>query len=198
MFNSFHLQSECCPNYIVLIPSLTCFNRSVVSIIPLLTGVSSKCFNFAKFIFYPFHFQLECCRNCSLSFLVHLASTGVVSTSILSLKLFFLAVFLVPCPTECFHFVHLHGILSFKLSNLSRFVVSLVCRRSNFVLPLPLPFLSGAVLRSRDEISCKWRSVVTPRDRRSRCLPCFRVRRVFYFCLLHSSCHHEHCILMFS
>ena len=63
MFNSFHLQSECCPNYIILIPSLSCFNRSVVSIIPLLTGVSSKCFLFAKFIFYAFHFQPECCRN---------------------------------------------------------------------------------------------------------------------------------------
>ena len=50
MFNSFHLQSECCPNYITLIPSLSCFNRSVVAIIPLLTGVSSKCFHFAKFI----------------------------------------------------------------------------------------------------------------------------------------------------
>ena len=48
MFNSFHLQSECCPNYIILIPSLSCFNRSVVSIIPLLTGVSSKCYNFAS------------------------------------------------------------------------------------------------------------------------------------------------------
>ena len=32
------------------------FNRSVASIILLLTGVSSKCYNFAKFIFYPFHF----------------------------------------------------------------------------------------------------------------------------------------------
>ena len=53
MFNSFHLQSECCPNYIILIPSLSCFNRSVVSIIPLLTGVSSKCFHFAKFILLP-------------------------------------------------------------------------------------------------------------------------------------------------
>ena len=39
MFNSFHLQSECCPNYIILIPPLSCFDRSVVSIIPLLTEV---------------------------------------------------------------------------------------------------------------------------------------------------------------
>ena len=63
MFNSFHLQLECCPNYIILIPSLSCFNQSVVSIIPLLTGVSSKCFHFAKFKFYSFHFRLERYRN---------------------------------------------------------------------------------------------------------------------------------------
>ena len=79
MFNSFHLQSECCPNYIILIPSLSCFNRSVVSIIPLLTGLSSKCFHFAKLIFFTFHFQPECCRNWSLSFLVHLVSSGVLA-----------------------------------------------------------------------------------------------------------------------
>ena len=41
------------------------FNRSVVYIIPLLTGVSSKCFHFAKFIFYSFHVQPEGCRYCS-------------------------------------------------------------------------------------------------------------------------------------
>ena len=56
MSNSFHLQAECCPNYIILFPSLSCFNRSVVAIIPLLTGVSSKCFHFAKIIFFTFHF----------------------------------------------------------------------------------------------------------------------------------------------
>ena len=44
-----------CP-YLVL-------NRSVVSIIPLLTGVSSKCFLFGNFIFYAFHFQPKCYRN---------------------------------------------------------------------------------------------------------------------------------------
>ena len=41
------------------------FNRSVVSIIPHLTGVSSKCFHFAKFMFYSFHVQPECCPNSS-------------------------------------------------------------------------------------------------------------------------------------
>ena len=79
MFNSFHLQSECCPNYIILIPSLSCFNRSVVSIIPLLTGVSYKCFQFCQVDITAFHFQPECCRNWSLSFLVHLVSTGVLA-----------------------------------------------------------------------------------------------------------------------
>ena len=46
-----------------LFPSLSCFNRSVVSIIPLPTGLSSKCFHFSKFIFYSIHFQSEYCRN---------------------------------------------------------------------------------------------------------------------------------------
>ena len=41
------------------------FNRGVVSIIPLLTGVSSKGFHFANFIFYCFHFQTECFQLCS-------------------------------------------------------------------------------------------------------------------------------------
>ena len=79
MFNSFHFQSERCPNYTILFPSLSCFNRSVVSIIPLLTRVSSKCFLLAKFIFFTFLFQPECCRNWSLSFLVHLVSTRVLA-----------------------------------------------------------------------------------------------------------------------
>ena len=64
------------------------FNRSIVSIIPLLTGVSSKCFHFAKFIFHAFHFQPECCRNWSLSFLVHLVSTGVLACTSCPLQLF--------------------------------------------------------------------------------------------------------------
>ena len=90
MFNSVHLQSECCPNYIILIPSLSCFNRSIVAIIPLLNGVSSKCFHFAKFIFYAFHFQPECCRNWSLSFLVHLVSSRVLACTSCPLQPFFL------------------------------------------------------------------------------------------------------------
>ena len=88
--NSFHFQSECCPNFIILIPSLSCVNRSVVAIIPHLTGVSSKCFHFAKFIFHAFHFQTECCRNCSLSFLVHLVSTGVLAYTSCPLQSLFL------------------------------------------------------------------------------------------------------------
>jgi len=60
--NSFHLQSECCPNYIILSPSLSYFNRSVVAIIPLLAGVSSKCFHCQVHIIASL-FQPEYCRN---------------------------------------------------------------------------------------------------------------------------------------
>ena len=80
------------------------------------------------------------CEDRVLFLLIHL--TGVVSMSILSLKLFFLAVFLVPCPTECFHFVHLHGILSFNLFNLSRFFgfTHWSKKQLGFTSPLPLLF----------------------------------------------------------
>ena len=74
----------------ILFPSLSCFNRSVVFIIPLLTGVSSKCFRFAKFIFHAFHFQPECCRNWSLSSLVHHVSIGVLACTSCPLEPFFL------------------------------------------------------------------------------------------------------------
>ena len=90
MCNSFHFQSECCPNYTILFPSLSCFNRSVVSIIPLLTRLSSKCFHFAKLIFFTFLFRLECYHNWSLSFLVHLVSTGVLACTSCPLQPFFL------------------------------------------------------------------------------------------------------------
>ena len=63
LVNSFHFQSECCPNYIILFPSLSYFKQSVIFIFPLLTGVSSKCFHFVKFIFFTFHVQSKCCRN---------------------------------------------------------------------------------------------------------------------------------------
>ena len=92
MFNSFQLQSEYCPNYIILIPSLSCFNRSVVSIIPLLTGVSSKCFHSVKFMFYSFSFLPECCpkfcHSCSLAISLyrcgHMLSVGEALISCLS------------------------------------------------------------------------------------------------------------------
>ena len=121
MFNSFHLQSECCPNYIILIPSLSCFNRSVVSIIPLLTGVSSKCFHFAKFIFYSFHFQPECCRNCSLSFLVHLVSTGVLACSSRPLFSSFIAL-QTPKFTWCSLFLFSTAVLSIVFNSVVFFL----------------------------------------------------------------------------
>src|SRR3954462_6484551 len=85
---------------------------------------------------------------------LHLISTGVVSTSILSLKHFFLAVFLVPCPTEYFiSFISMVFFLS-SCSTSQGSLVPLVCQRSNFVLPPPLPFLSGAILDLGTRSSC--------------------------------------------
>ena len=54
-----------------------------------------------------------------------------------------------------------------------------------FLFPLPL-----LMLRSRGEISCKWGSVVTARDRSFRCLPCFRDSHVIYLLFCIASCHH--------
>ena len=134
--NSFHLQTECCPNYITLIPSLSCltgvlcpfvqvlfalsslaslFNRSAAriwsSLIPFL---NRSVFN----IYLPFNLKVS---QCSLS----LVSNGVFST-LFSFVLFFS-----------------------RISSTSQgSLVSLVRQRSNLVLPLlsfssvvpPVPF----------------------------------------------------------
>ena len=77
-------------------------------------------------------------------------------------------------------------------------MVSLVCQRSNFVLPLPLPFLPGAISRisGRDPLlvweSCDARrptSQKIPEDSRCSGSPvCFICPCVIYFCI--ASCHH--------
>ena len=64
MFNSFRLQSECCPNYIILNPSLSCFNRSGFNIYLAL--------------------QPQGFSQCSL----FLFSNGVFSTSFISVVFF--------------------------------------------------------------------------------------------------------------
>ena len=73
------------------------------------------------------------------------------------------------------HFLN-NSIQSFLLSSF-HFILSILpealrCSSSllHFLLQLFL-FSSVSVLRSRDEISCQWRSVVTPQDRCSRRLP---------------------------
>ena len=149
MFNSFHLQSEYCPNYIILNPSISCFNRSVVVIDPY----SSWCISF----------QPECLHvllvHCNPFFLMSFNLQG--STN-------------VPCSyflTECFQLCPSPLYSSFQFFNLSRLIgfTRLSKKQLCFTSSLPLLF---AIPRSWGEISCKWRRVVTTRDRRSRCLPC--------------------------
>ena len=89
MFNSFHLQSECCPNYIILNPSLSCFNRSGFNIY-----LALQPHGFSQFSLFLF-------------------PNGVFST-LFNFVTFFLSI----CST-------------FQGS-----LVSLVCQRSNLVLPL--------------------------------------------------------------
>ena len=162
MFNSFHLQSECCPNYIILIPSLSCFNRSVVSTIPLLTGVSSKCFHFAKFILLPsisnrsvvvidlYHsLYISCQPRCLHLLLVH-CNPFLMSFNLQGSRD-------VPCSSflmEVFNFIHLRCILFSKWLNLSRFFgfTRLSKEQLSFTSSLFLPFSLRCHSRSRDEI----------------------------------------------
>ena len=53
LVNSFHLQAECCPNYIILRPTLSCFNRSIVPLCSSSFRLFKLCISF----------QLGCCLN---------------------------------------------------------------------------------------------------------------------------------------
>ena len=84
-----------------------------------------------------------------------LFSTGVLSYSFCSVKLSFhilqptkvLAMVLVPLvERNVVNFDHLRRVISSSFATFQGSLVSLVCQRSNFVLPLPLLFLSGAIL----------------------------------------------------
>ena len=107
-----------------------------------------------------------------------------------------------PCSSflmECFHLRSSPFYSFFQDCSTSQgSLVSLLCRRSNFVLPLPLPFLSGAISRisGRDPLlvweSCDARrptSQKIPEDSR-----CSGFSRVFHLCLCYlfciASCHH--------
>ena len=88
-------------------------------------------------------------------FLSHLVLTGVVSNSILSIKLLVhvfatlvLVASLVPLILWSVSIPFVSVVAFLQLFNLSRFVVSLVCQRSNLVLPLLFLFRfpSGAIL----------------------------------------------------
>ena len=152
MFNFFRLQSECCPNYIILNPSLSCLNRSGFNIYLALQ---------------PQGFF----RNDSLS----LFSNGVFSTFFT-----FVVFFSWICSTS-------QGSL-----------VSLVCQRSNLVLPLLFLFRfpSDAILdlgtRSSRSGGVLWR----PETDVSGVLRLFAVVGLSFACVLHlimSSCalHHH-------
>ena len=147
MFYSFHFQSECCPNYINLFLSLSCFNRS-------------------GFEFYLVHYTLDSCF-CNLQvlfilsslaslfnrsvvriwyslFLIYLVSTRVISIPSCPLCSSFIALQLqgshdVPCfsfLSECYQFRSTLLCSSFNFSTSQGSLVSLVCQRSNLVLPL--------------------------------------------------------------
>src|SRR6187399_2647479 len=123
LVNSFHFQTECCPNSVILIPWLY----------------------HCGFIFFP------SVSSCFMSFNLQ-GSHCVPCSSFL---------------TE-FSYSFISVVFSFILFNLSRFLVSLVCQRSNFILPLLFSFLPGVISRisGRDPLLV-WESC-DARDRRPR------------------------------
>ena len=74
-FNSFHLQAECCPNYIILIPSLSCFNRVLCPFAQVLFALSSLASLFNRSVVWIFSS-------------LFLFSNGVFSTSFISIVFF--------------------------------------------------------------------------------------------------------------
>ena len=150
--------------------------------------------SFCQVHIIAFHFQPECYRNWSLSFLVHLVSTGVLActsrplfSSFIALqtpKLTWCSLFLfsigvviffsfVKLLFRCFstykvlvmvlvplaersvlNFVHLRCVISFDLFNLARFFGFTRLSKKQFVLPLHLPLLFGAILDLGTRSSC--------------------------------------------
>ena len=156
MFNSFHLQPECYPNYIILIPSLSCFNRSVVAIIPLLTGVSSK------FLLLPSSYSMPSISNRSVV-VIDLYRSVYISFQperfhvlLAHCNPFLLSFNLqgsrnVPCSsflTECFQLCSssLYSFFQFVQPLKVRGFTRLSKKQLSFTSSLPLPFLSGAIL----------------------------------------------------
>src|SRR6187399_2979242 len=110
LVNSFHFQTECCPNSVILIPWLY--------------HCGSLFFWFISSCFMSFNLQGSHNVHCSSFY------------------------------RSALNFVHLRCILSFKIVQPLRFVVSLVCQRSNFVLSLLFHFYPVLSLGSRVEILC--------------------------------------------
>ena len=102
-----------------------------------------------KFMFNSFHLQSECCQNYIILIHSYLVSTRVVSILSSPLNSWFMS--LQPSSSRnvpCSSFLrivcnlgHLRCFIPFNLFNLSRFMVSLIGRRSNLVLPLIFLFL---------------------------------------------------------
>ena len=154
-------------------PSIS--NQSIVVIDPyrsLYISFQPECLHVLLVHCNPFlmSFNLQRFSQCSL----FLFSNGVFSTSFISVVFF-----------------SQNGLTS------QGSLVSLVCQRSNLVLPLLFPFCfpSGAILdlgtRSSRSGGVLWR----PKTGASDAFQGFRVSSCYLFGSLHSSLHHVHCIM---
>ena len=159
------------------------FNRSVVSSLQFLFILSS-------FLLFSSEVQSKFCHSCSL--VISLYRCGhilLVFVALISMSFNLQGSRNVPCSsllTECLQsrssplYSFFQFVQPLKVHGFTRLSKKQLCFTSS----------SSAFLRchprSRDEISCKWRSVVTPQDRRSRCLPCFACQLCYLFvCCIH-------------
>ena len=123
-------------------PSISCFNRSVVSIIPLLTGVSSKCFHFAKFILLPSISNrsvvtIDPYRSLYISFQSECLHVPIVHCNTFLMSLNLQGSSKVPCSSSLIEVSTLFTFVVFFsqiFSTSQGSLVSLNCQRSNLVL----------------------------------------------------------------
>ena len=173
MFNSFHLQSECCPNYIIF-PSLSCFNRSVIVIDPCRSL-------YISFLPECLHILLIHCNPFLMSF--NLQRSSNVPCSCFLMECF------QPCSSSLYSF--------FQVFYLSRFFgfTHLSKKQLSFTFSPPSSVFPGAILDLGTRSSHSGGVLQRPKTRASDAFQGFQVSSCDLFGSLHSFLHHVHYIM---
>ena len=135
-----------------------------MSSIPLLTGLSSRCFHFGKFILYAFHFQPECVviylyRSLYISFQPECLHVLLVHCNHFHISFNLQGSCNVPCFSlllECLQSCSspLYSFFQVFQPLKDHGFIRLSKKQLYFTSPLPLPFLSGAILDLGTRSSC--------------------------------------------